>query len=308
VQSLAHFGWPATMDADGLVSPGGGKALRPALVLLCCQAMGGQEAAGLPAAVAVELLHNASLLHDDIIDGDRTRRGRPALWATAGVPAAILTGDALLFLAIQTLAQTGGPLLTTGVEVLIGAAQQLISGEYADVLLAEQTTAQLKETQAMAQAKTGALIAMACRLGALAAGADIRRVEHFGAFGALVGEAFQLTDDLLGIWGDPIQTGKPVGSDLRARKKSLPVSYALASAGPAGRELAELYARPTPLTDEEVAHAARLVEEAVGREWSEHRAVRRTTQALRFLEAAQPEPVVAQEITELVSLLTRRDR
>jgi geranylgeranyl diphosphate synthase type I len=269
--------------------------------------MGGQQTASLPAAVAVELIHNASLLHDDIIDGDRMRRGRPALWAAQGVPAAILVGDALFFLAVQTLLQAGGVLQTTGAELLTATVQDLIAGEFTDSLFEQAGTVPLEASQAMVQDKTGSLIAAACRLGGLAAKADARSTDHLGAFGALMGEAFQFTDDLLGIWGDPARTGKPTGTDLRARKKSLPISFALASPSSAGREFAALYARQTPLTDDEVAHAARLVEEAGGRKWGEHRTAECTEEAIGHLKAAKPNPVLGEELAQLALLLIQRD-
>lgn len=127
-----HFGW-WTDDGTVLDHPGVHKSVRPALVLLCCRAVGGDADAARAAAVAVELVHNASLLHDDIIDRDLLRRGRPALWAAKGVPAAILAGDALFFSAIQTLADAPGA--GRAVPVLLSAVQALIEGEYLDTLM-----------------------------------------------------------------------------------------------------------------------------------------------------------------------------
>ncbi|MGV4986759.1 polyprenyl synthetase family protein [Streptomyces sp. NRAIS4] len=300
-----HFGW---WDRTGRPLRGrAGKAVRPALVLLACEAMGGSREAGLPAAVAVELVHNASLLHDDIIDGDRLRRGRPAVWADLGVPAAILAGDALFFLAVQIVAEAPGPLGASGPGTVTAAVQELIDGEYADTLLETRQEVPVADVVAMAQGKTGALITAACALGAVAGGATPSRVDRLRAFGTHLGAAFQLVDDLLGIWGDPERTGKPCGADLAARKKSLPVAAPLASTSEAGRELAELYAIPGPLSAARTARAAQLVEAAGGRAWAAREADRHIRTALEHLTAARPAPVAAAELTALAHLITGRD-
>lgn len=304
-----HFGW---RDISGALLPGGnasvGKAVRPALTLLSCETAGGTPQAGVPAAVAVELVHNASLLHDDIIDGDRLRRGRPALWAKLGLPAAILAGDALFFLATQVLAQAPSPLGgKEGVGLLTAAVQELIDGEYADTLLEERERVSVAECAAMAAGKTGSLIAASCALGALAAGADAERVAHLRAFGAHVGAAFQLIDDLLGIWGDPARTGKPVYADLAARKKSLPVVAALAADGLAARELRELYAGRRPLSQQELQTAAELVDRAGGRTWARAEADRHIQQALGRLDAVGTDAITRAELTALTLLVSDRD-
>ncbi|OLT33222.1 hypothetical protein BJF79_08040 [Actinomadura sp. CNU-125] len=237
-----HLGW---QDVAGHpVTADGGKGIRARLVRLACEAVGGTAEQAVPAAVAVELAHNASLVHDDVIDGDELRRGRPAVWAVFGVPAAILAGDALFFLATEVLAERPPPLGGAGVCVLAGAIQQLIEGEHSDSEAEERPGGTLLEAEERAAAKTAALTAAAGALGALAAGAEADRIEGMRAYGLHLGLAFQFIDDLLGIWGDPARTGKPVGSDLASRKKSLPVVYALASPTPAGRALAELYETP----------------------------------------------------------------
>lgn len=258
--------------------------------------------------MAVELVHNASLLHDDVIDEDRLRRGRPALWTVFGVPAAVLAGDALFFLASQVLLEAGGALASTGLARLNAAVQHLIDGEYADVTFQDRPTVAIAEAQAMAQSKTGALIAAACALGAVAAGADDGRVEQMRAFGAHLGAAFQLTDDLLGIWGDPQVTGKPRWSDLSARKKSLPITRALASDSAAGQALARLYAMPGSLSLLQLEQAARLVEEAGGRSWSQSEAQRHIEVALHHLRAAEPEPRSAAGMASLARQISGRDR
>ncbi|WDO11379.1 polyprenyl synthetase family protein (plasmid) [Streptomyces murinus] len=282
--------------------------MRAALTLLSCEAIGGSRAAALPAAVAVELVHHASLLHDDIIGGDRIRRGHPALWAAFGVPASILAGDALFFLATQVLHEADGPLAATGLARLNGAVQDLIDGEYADVLFQDRPDVPVAETQTMSQAKTGALMAAACELGALAAGARLARVEDLRAFGAHLGAAFHLADDLLGIWGEPAVTGKPRGGDLSASKKSGPIAYALASGTPAADALARLLAGSGPLSEAHLGQAVALVEATGAHTWALDKALRHTPTAGDHLEAAAPEPLAAAELTALAYLVTGRDR
>lgn len=303
-----HFGW---WDATGTPHAGSiGKAVRSALALLACEAVGGNPAAAVPAAVAVELLHNASLLHDDIIDSDRLRRGRPALWTQLGIPAGILAGDALFFLAIQVLADTQPSLSSAGLAELLPAVQELIDGEYAETLMKTCSEVSVAEGEAVATAKTGPLTAAACALGALAAGADADRVRHLRAFGMHLGAAFQLTDDLLGILGDPERTGKPVGSDLQARRMSLPVLAALNVDNSAGRELARRYSqcdRPSP-DPEGLDHLVYLVQEAGGCTWAAAQAQRHIASGLDRLHAANPEPTAATELTALAHFITTRDR
>ncbi|WP_371681525.1 polyprenyl synthetase family protein [Streptomyces sp. NBC_01276] len=299
-----HLGWT---DAQGRPATLTGKALRPALVLLACQAVGGRAAQALPAAVAAELVHNASLLHDDVIDNDQLRRHRPTVQALFGTSAAILAGDALFFLAVQTLAQAPAPLCGTGLQWLTAAVQELIDGEYADTTLEQRTEpASLSEAAAMAAAKTGSLIAVSCALGALAGGADARRTAHLRQFGAHLGQCFQLADDILGIWGDPAVTGKPRLADLQARKKSLPVAAALSAANEPARELAALYATSGPLSSDELERAAHLIKAAGGRDWAVGQSRHHLAQALENLHAAHPEQVAEADLTTLARLAADR--
>ncbi len=265
--ALYHYGW---RDTEGHEDDAGrGKALRPALTLLSAQAVAphSNPEEVIAAAVAVDLVHNFSLLHDDVMDGDLTRRHRATAWSVFGVGPAVLAGDALLTLALQTLSS-----LPQAATALADAVQELILGQIQDLALERRATVTLDECLAMATAKTGALIGVSCALGALAAGTPAEPVRQLTRAGRDLGLAFQLTDDVLGIWGDPGVTGKPAGADLRARKKSLPVVAALTSGTPAGAELAGLYGSATPLSTDQIARAADLVEEAGGRAWALNRA------------------------------------
>ncbi|MBP2330749.1 geranylgeranyl diphosphate synthase type I [Kibdelosporangium banguiense] len=300
-----HYGW---WDEHGRPSDAdSGKALRPTLVLLAAEAVGGDASAAIPAAIAVELVHNFSLLHDDVMDGDVTRRHRATAWTVFGRNATILTGDSLLTLAFDLLAASGHPDAQEGMRIVSAAVQALVDGQALDVEFEDRTDVDLAECVAMARRKTGALISGACAIGALFGGGRSAQVDHMRGFGAELGLAFQLVDDLLGIWGDPAVTGKPVFSDLHNRKKSLPVVVALESQTPAGQELHELYHVERTLSGPEAARCAELIDMAGGRAWSQAQADDRLARAIQRLRSADPCTGAAAELTGLARMVICRD-
>ncbi|MGI8305733.1 polyprenyl synthetase family protein [Saccharopolyspora hattusasensis] len=304
-----HLGW---WDCEGNTcgAASSGKAIRSALVLLTAQATRAAAdalSAALPAAVAVELVHNSSLLHDDVIDNDTTRRHRPTAWTVFGVGDAILTGNALQMLACNVLAKGDSQAVLPALRILGDAVQNLLDGQCADLDLERRSDIGLDACKAMARGKTGALMGCATALGCLMAGGEAEQVEHFRRFGERLGLAFQHTDDLLGIWGAPEVIGKPVYSDLRNRKKSLPVVYALTSDTPAGHELAALFQRGNPETHRDLVLAAALVAEAGGRRWSQVQADAELASALRHLKSAAPQKTAESELIALARLVVHRD-
>ncbi|MFE5730778.1 family 2 encapsulin nanocompartment cargo protein polyprenyl transferase [Streptomyces sp. NPDC056528] len=305
--AMYHFGWE---HADGSPATGqAGKAVRPALVLAAARALGAEETRAVKAAAAVELAHNFTLLHDDIVDGDPTRRHRPTAWKVFGVPDALMAGDAMSALALRLLAEDPHPASAAASARLAACVIELCAGQQADCAFERRGPREvsLDECTAMATAKTGALLGCACALGALYAGAGGEEVAAMDAFGREAGLAFQLIDDLIGIWGDPERTGKPAGADLAARKKSLPVVAALTSGTPAGEELAELYSRPA-LDVAGVRAAADAVERAGGRDWAQAQAAERMGRAVEYLARAVPDPVAAGDLLALAEFVTRRMR
>jgi len=287
-------------------APGAGKALRPALTLLSARAANAAPERGVPAAVAVELVHNFSLLHDDIMDGDTERRHRPTAWTVYGTGAAILAGDAMLALAQDILLEDTAPQGVWAARALSAAVQRLIAGQGADLAFEQRDDVSLTECLTMAGDKTAALMSCACSIGSIHVGAPPELAMGLAAFGAHAGLAFQLTDDLLGIWGAPEVTGKPVRSDLRARKKSLPVVAAL-SAGTAGaRELAALLAREDPLNEDDLALAAGLVEAAGGKTWTENEARTQLAAAHKCLADADIPGDVRAEFAGIAEFITAR--
>jgi geranylgeranyl diphosphate synthase type I len=299
-----HLGWN---DADGRPVRGGGKSLRPTLATLSARAAGASPARGASAAAAVELVHAFSLLHDDIMDGDRTRRHRPTAWVVFGKPAAILAGDALLILAMDTLLSDGTQGAVQAARRLSAATQRLIAGQAADMEFENRQDVGLDECRRMAEDKTGSLLACACSIGAITVQAPQPLVTALAAYGAEIGLAFQLCDDLLGIWGDPKVTGKPALADLRERKKTLPVVAALTGDTTAGRRLAGLLAEPGPLSETDLLEAAELIDQAGGRAWAEKQAQHHVDVSERILSAAPITPDIRAEFLDIARFITSRD-
>jgi geranylgeranyl diphosphate synthase type I len=224
-----HFGWRGP-DLHVLARPApAGKKLRPALVLLVSQAVCGEmPEAARNSAAAVELIHNFSLVHDDIQDRSELRRHRPALWSLWGMPQGINAGDALFALAQKVLLKDRSELSARLAAEMNHTALSLAEGQFLDIELQDgQASTSIEGYESMIKRKTGVLFACACRLGAMAAGADPAVCDAYAAFGAELGAAFQEQDDLLGVWGRADDTGKPDAADIVERKRGLPAAMAL---------------------------------------------------------------------------------
>ena len=270
-----HMGW-----ADEALRPSAfpsGKRIRPLLCLMACEAVGGNPSVAVPAAAAVEILHNFSLIHDDIEDGDETRRHRSTLWALWGVPQAINVGDGMFALAYAALlrSNTGrnadaGSSLTSGralaaIDRFTEICIALTEGQHLDLSFEERESVTVADYLRMIDGKTAALIAGSIALGALFGGADARQAECLHSFGRNIGLAFQIQDDILGIWGDPAVTGKAAGNDILRRKKSLPLLYALEH--PSGScRMKEIWR--SGISEESLSVVLGLLEEIEARDWS----------------------------------------
>jgi geranylgeranyl diphosphate synthase type I len=252
------------------------------------------------------LVHNFSLLHDDVMDEDRTRRNRLTAWAVFGAGPAILAGDAMLVAASDVLARSGAPWAASAVQRLGDDVVALCEGQFADLAFEQRVAVSVDECLAMAASKTGALLGGSCALGGLAGGADEHCIGLLAAFGRQLGLAFQLRDDLLGIWGDPELTGKPVGSDVVRRKKSFPVIAAMASGTAAGAELVGLYHRDGPLDADQVARATDLIEQAGGRDLARDEAASQLAQALASLDAIGCASKARDELIAIANLMIDR--
>ena len=299
-----HLGYA---DADGTpVAAGGGKGVRPALAVLSAEAAGADAGVGVPGAVAVELVHNFSLLHDDVVDGDRERRHRTTVWALFGVGQAIIGGDALHTLALDVLLTPATSARARAASVLVRATDRMIAGQASDMAFETRLDVSIEECLAMEQAKTGALLSCASSIGALLADADNRLVDALVAYGAHLGVAFQAVDDLLGIWGSPDVTGKPAGSDLRQHKKALPLLFALAVGDGADDELPRLFAGGS-LSEADVARATELVEARGGRERTEEIARNHLGLALDSIADVGIPTDVHAELDELARFVVERE-
>jgi geranylgeranyl diphosphate synthase, type I len=259
-----------------------GKGVRPTLAILSAIAAGARPEVGVLGGVAVELVHDFSLLHDDIIDNDRLRRGRSTAWTVFGVGPTLLAGDALLSRAFGLLAASPshGP---AAVRAFADAVMEICHGEADDLAFEHRGEVPYAEYVEMAASKTGSLLGCACAMGAILAGASDLLIRELSSFGRHLGVGFQIIDDILGIWGDPEVSGKPAHSDLRSRKKTFPVLAALAGPRPASAQLAVLLAQPGVLSADVVARCAQLVELAGGRRAAAEEAGRHRQQALMSL-------------------------
>jgi len=251
-----HLGWQDT--AFHLVEAPSGKRLRPLLCLLACQVTSHWKVA-LPAAAAVELVHNFTLIHDDIQDHSPLRRGRPAVWSVWGIPQAINAGDGLFIIARNALLRlrargVSPDVILDCISVLDETILCICEGQYLDLAFERRLDVDEEAYNGMIARKTAALLEAAVQLGALVGGASEEVTAALRAYGGALGLAFQVQDDLLGVWGEEDRTGKPAAADVYGRKLGLPAVHALAYASPADQErLAEVYGGTGPVTAADVA-------------------------------------------------------
>jgi len=296
-----HMGW----KGEGLGAEAGGKRIRPLLVTLCAAAAGGDWHKAIPGAAAVELVHNFSLVHDDIQDQSHTRRGRATLWTLWGVAQAINAGDALFSLgqmAALGLARTVSA--EAGLQASVALQEtclHLTQGQYLDLSYESRQDLKVADYWPMVAGKTAALLSASTYIGALAAQAPADICESYRQFGQGLGLAFQAQDDRLGIWGDAALTGKSTASDLVSGKKSLPVLYGLNLDGEFARRW-----RQGPISPEEVSKLAAQLEAEGCRDFVEMEADRLTKQALTALAHSKPQGEAGEALSELADYLLMR--
>jgi geranylgeranyl diphosphate synthase type I len=231
-----------------------GKRLRPRILVAVAETEGADPERAFGAAAAIELLHNFSLIHDDIEDRDEFRHGRPTLWTRHGIPAALGAGDALCALSYVTLIDGSSHLGAAQVEAmaqcLFRAHHAMTQGQAYDIGFESATSVAFDDYQRMIGGKTAAIFGASAELGALVAGVPSERAAAYGRMGRAYGLAFQVRDDILGTWGVSTQTGKPTGADIRRRKWSFPVAWAMSGPPSAEREIVgRAYARLGELDD-----------------------------------------------------------
>jgi geranylgeranyl diphosphate synthase type I len=299
-----HMGW--TDSSFQLVKINSGKRVRPLLCLLTTKAAGANWRQAIPAAASIEIVHNFTLAHDDIQDESPTRRGRPALWKIWGSSQAINTGDALFavaHLAMDRLRQRRISDSTTirAIRMLDKTCLALTKGQYADMNFEGQKDVSVEEYLLMIRGKTAALLSLSAELGAVIAGCQSAVSDHYAAFGRDLGLAFQVRDDILGIWGDESLIGKSAATDIATRKKSLPVLYGLSMS----EELRRLYESEENNKDF-VPKVVKQLDEIGAREFAEKYEKDYADSALAHLEAANPQGDAGQAILELTNSLLDR--
>lgn len=296
-----HMGW----TGEGAGSEATGKRIRPLMVLLAAASCGADWRSVLPAAAAVELVHNFSLVHDDVQDNSDKRRGRPTVWKKWGVPMAINVGDALFVIANQAIVDLEKTLPATTVvraaSILNNTCLELTRGQYMDMSYEERSDLKIEDYWPMIGGKTSALLSACTHIGALVGGADEQKQHNYREFGFRLGLAFQVQDDVLGIWGDEAITGKSAASDLVEGKNSLPVLFALEKNGAFAKRW-----KQGPIKVEDVNEVAALLEREGARAYAVEMSEKETGEALGFLEQANPDGEAGDALLELANMLLKR--
>ncbi len=310
-------GMPETLYKAGLhLIKAGGKRLRPAIVLLFARALGGVDAEqqAIPLAAAVEIFHNFTLIHDDIIDRDEFRRGVPTTHVVYGEPMALVAGDLLhaeAFRAIYRGLEYGleADIVARAVGILSWAAKRVSEGQALDMMFEGTWDVTVNDYLEMIYLKTGALIEASSALGALAATGDESLVEAARQYGRLVGIAFQIRDDYLGIFGDPAKTGKPVYSDLRRGKKTLLILYALEHLPEDKAERLKSIIGREDAGEKELEEAASLIRESGAPKYAMGLARDMSSSATSILDDLPVEDARAAEaLRELASFVVEREK
>ena len=307
-----HLGWVDQQGTPMDTSVSQGKALRPTLCLFACEALASEYSRALPAAAALELIHNFSLIHDDIQDQDMERRHQPTVWHLWGIPKAIWSGNAMQCtgdLSLLDVARANVPDVTAirVSDILTESYLEMIQGQCMDLDFESRTDIKSEEYLYMIACKTGALIRSALQIGALLATEDPATVKAFTEFGNHLGQAFQVRDDYLGIWGDQATLGKATGNDIRRRKKSYPVVFALERAsGQAMEDLLRIY-RQEELEECDVQRVMAVLDEVGSQEQAQRVTEAAAGRALAALKPVSLPQWAQTEAENLVDFLARRE-
>jgi geranylgeranyl diphosphate synthase type I len=296
-----HMGW----RGEGAGEKARGKRIRPLLLLLSTLTNHGDWRLALPAAAAVELIHNFSLIHDDIEDNSEFRRGRETLWKRHQLPLALNAGDSMFSLAYLSLENLSPSLPQSTVlaayQILSQTCLALTKGQHLDISFEQLDQVSVDDYLRMIEGKTAALLACATQLGAVLTGADQQTVQSFYALGFNLGLSFQIQDDYLGIWGDPAVTGKSAASDLIARKKTLPILFGIAQ----DQEFAEIW-RQGKISEQNAPALADLLAAEGALDYTQERAEHYTGLALGVFKALPVENPAAEALEALARQLLNR--
>ena len=307
-----HLGWVDQQGRPQGKTLSQGKALRPTLCLFACEALEGDLSWALPTAAALELIHNFSLIHDDIQDQDLERRHQPTVWSIWGMPKALVAGNALQSVGDAALLNISrldvAPETALNVSNLLTESYlEMIQGQCLDLAFESSTAIGTQDYLQMIACKTGALIRTGLEIGASLATQDPVTLAAFSEFGSSLGRSYQIRDDYLGIWGDESITGKPAGNDIRRRKKSYPAVFALErTEGRLRDDLLQIYSR-AELDEEDVYRVQTILEEVGAREHTQSLAETSGQEALAALERISLPSWAEGEAEALVDFLARRE-
>ena len=298
------MGWVTEKDAP--YNRMTGKRLRPTLLLICNETASGKWHNALPAAAAVEILHNFSLIHDDIQDVSDLRHGRPTVWKIWGEANAINAGDAMFALAYTAMQQLKNTVSTEQAlqawEIFNKTNMELTRGQHLDMRFETLETVLVDDYISMIKGKTAALLAACSQLGAYIATGNLEIANLYHEFGLNIGIAFQIRDDILGIWGKPDVTGKSVATDIVSRKKSLPVLYGLEK----NAALAQVYQKDN-FTDADVQEAVKLLDEVQAQDYARELELTYYDKAMTAIKTAQPDDESAKMLYDFVNFLFKRE-
>ena len=290
-----------------------GKALRPTLCLFACEAVGGALEMAMPSAVALEFIHNFSLIHDDIQDRDEIRHNRKTLWAVWGDPKALVAGNVLRVVADECLHQ----LLDSGLDydralaagtLLTEAYLEMIEGQYLDLQFEGRHDISMSDYLNMISRKTGALIRCSLNLGAVVGAQEQGVGDAFKESGRAMGYVFQIIDDVLGVWGDEETTGKPVGADIRRKKNSYPVVYTMGTAKDKDQKMLNEIYEKDELDDSDVDSVLAVMDRLDVKNQAQQEAEKYANVALESLAPVELSREARQEVEDLAHFLLVRDR
>ena len=298
-----HMGW----SGEGAGPVATGKRIRPLMALLTVASCNSEWLHAVSAAAAIELVHNFSLVHDDIQDNSEKRRGRTTTWKIWGMPLAINVGDALFVLSNQAMVDLKenypAETVVAAATVLHNTCLDLTRGQFLDMSYETRSDLGVEHYWPMIAGKTAALLSACCHIGAILGGADQSKQDAYRSFGHALGMAFQVQDDILGIWGNEAITGKSAASDLLEGKKSLPVLHGLSKGG----KFAERWAQG-PIHADEVEELAQLLATEGSYEYTHSMSRQMTTMALDSLREADPQGEAGEALMELANKLIKREQ
>ncbi len=307
-----HLGWVDQFGQPAATPSSQGKALRPTLCMFACEALEGNLERAAAAAAALELIHNFSLIHDDIQDQDLERRHQATVWSLWGIPKALAAGNAMQTLGDLTALCGHRPETRTGEEnlhvsrMLTETYLEMIDGQCQDMGFESRTDITAADYLHMIAGKTGALIRCSVHIGAFLAAGECPASDAFARFGSYLGRAFQIRDDYLGIWGDESATGKSTDNDIRRRKKSFPVVFAFEHTTGGSREDLHRIYRQEDLDDADVERVMSILEEVGAAEYCDSLTQDSAHSAAQALEGVELPGWARDEVAELVDFLAHR--